>query len=163
MKTNRGMLTLMIVPVLLFIVFGWLQRGRTDATKFVVDSILIRRAVNGLKRTPTVKIEVAMRCDGIKPQWWGNNCSVWTQNPRFVHPNGKEIRLHSFGGYQNFNPHNRDIYTGVIEFDASALRDYKLMRGSKFKTTIVLGQNGNGKIQQIAFARGETTVPFPFQ
>ena len=162
MKTNRGMLALMIVPILLFVVFGWLQRGRSDTTNFVVDSITIERAVNGSKKTPTVKIEVALRCDGVKPQWWGKSFSVWTQNQRFVHPSGKEIRIHSFGGYKLLS-FDKDVYIGVIEFSKSDLKDYKLVRGSKFKTTIVLGEHLNGKIQQVAFARGETVVPFPLQ
>lgn len=90
MKTNRGMLALMIVPVLCFGAWAFVTRG-SEKQGVYIHSVMFDTVKNpGRTFEPYIKVRIFLDCGGRKPEWWGNDdVHMWPREPKIITPEGR--------------------------------------------------------------------------
>ena len=91
MKTKRGMLALMMVPVLVFCFWGF-SRNTPREPGVYIHSVMFEAVKNtGGAFEPYVNVRIFLDYAGQKPDWWkSDDVRMWPRKPRIVSPTGQK-------------------------------------------------------------------------
>lgn len=160
MKTKRTGIWLMLMPIIMLAIFGWLQRNRSDATEVYIRSVDFQpvdfQSSIFTSKTPGIRVLVNVSYRGVKPDWWNPYLGVDCKTAYFVKANGQKIRT----GPYFIQPSNYDEATRsfpvTLVFPYS--KSYNLNKSARLQSAVDLNDNA----ETLATARFDVPIPRKF-